>query len=73
MMMHITYNHVQQGFQGLLAVLLGILNVGDVLAKTYDKCFMVTQKPCDILLDAPELRQTTTFQNNYIILGRRSV
>jgi len=45
MMMHITYNHVQQGFQGLLAVLLGILNVGDVLAKTYDKCFMVTQNP----------------------------
>jgi hypothetical protein len=72
-MMHITHNHVQQGFQRLLAVLLGILNVGDVLAKIYDKCFMVTQKPCDILLDAPELCQTTTFQNNYIILESRSV
>jgi hypothetical protein len=41
-MMHIAHNHVQQGFQRLLAVLLGILNVGDVLAKVCGECFMVT-------------------------------
>jgi len=44
---------------------LGILNVGDTFTNISNKCLMLVYKPCNILFETSELRQTTAVYQIY--------